>query len=130
MSFLGFPIEMTWSHCDWRQSGARRGPIIECSPSQTKAVQNQLARYCYSRLPPCNHRHHSPSAHYSFTIEGKTHVWKLLSSSSALSGPEQVGASAFQRSPHWRQPIRMLSLCLVHRELEEAPGRTCQYLLF
>lgn len=55
MSFLDFPIEMTWSHLDWRQSGSRRGPIIECSPSQAKAAQRQ------KWLPlHCSHSTHTP----------------------------------------------------------------------
>lgn len=71
---------------------------------------------------------HSPSTNSIFTIEAKAHGWKLLSSSSALFGPEWFRASAFQRSPHWRQPIRMRSL--LHRPWGARGGAQAHLSIF
>lgn len=108
----------------------------DVEPLWLKAKWSQPRTYYWVLPKPnqsCSDSESAPSLlppFYAFTIEGKAHSWKPLSPSAALFGPEWVGASAFQRSPHWRQPIRMRSLCMVHGELEEAPRRTCQYLLF
>lgn len=119
--------EPLWLEAKWSQ--ARTYYRVLPKPNQSRSDSESAP--CpppLSSLPPCPP--HSLSFP-TFTIKGRAPGWKLLSPYSLnFLGPEWVRTSAFQGSPHLRQPIRMLSLCVVCRELQEAPGCTCQYLLF
>lgn len=104
MSFYGFLIEMTRSHCDWRQSEARKRPIIECSLSQTKSrsdSESTSSALCHSSpptLPPL-----------TLTTEGKATALKTAQSLICLFfwGGGEGSRSVFQRdsklklSPAW-----------------------------
>lgn len=104
------------SRLKWRRA---QGPITECSPCQTKAfhILNQFPLHHPTPFLPTAHTEHLHNR------------WYLASWYGNFSH-EGVRASAFQRSPLWTQLIRMRSLGPVHGVFEEAPGCTCQYLLF